>query len=80
MVLCYFGDYILILFTIILTILCCKYFKKNEMIQIDIETDNNSNNINIKKDKKSYKKIATEIDSKEAKDNKDNQDEIVIDS
>ena len=70
----------LILFTIILTILCCKYFKKNEMIQIDIETDNNSNNINIKKDKKSYKKIATEIDSKEAKDNKDNQDEIVIDS
>ena len=70
----------LILFTIILTILCFKYFKKNEMTQIDIETDNNSNNINIKKDKKSYKKIATEIDSKEAKDNKDNQDEIVIDS
>ena len=69
-----------ILFIIIFTILCLKYFKKNDMKQMNIEIENNSANINIKKDEISYKKISTEADSKEPKDNKDNQAEIVIES
>ena len=69
-----------ILFIIIFTILCLKYFKKNDMKQMNIEIENNSANINIKKDERSYKKISTEADSKESKDNKDNQAEIVIES
>ena len=69
-----------ILFIIIFTILCLKYFKKNDMKQMNIEIENNSANINIKKDERSYKKISTEADSKEPKDNKDNQAEIVIES
>ena len=39
-----------ILFIIIFTILCLKYFKKNDMKQMNIEIENNNANINIKKD------------------------------
>ena len=72
---------------IIIIILCCKYLKKNDMTQMDIENEGNSNigNINNKSDENekkdsSYKKIATEAESKEQRDNKDNQPEIVIES
>jgi hypothetical protein len=72
---------------IIIIIICCKYLKKNDMTQMDIENEGNNNigNINNKNDENekkdsSYKKIATEAESKEQRDNKDNQPEIVIES
>ena len=72
---------------IIIIIICCKYLKKNDMTQMDIENEGNNNigNINNKSDENekkdsSYKKIATEAESKEQRDNKDNQPEIVIES
>ena len=75
-----------IFFIIIILILYCKYLKKNDMTQMNIEPENNvSNIINNKseEDKKkvsSYEKISTEADSKESKDNKDSQGIIVIES
>ena len=65
-------------FIIIVIFLCFKFLKKNDMTQMDIEFENK-----IGEDKKkisSYKKIATEADSKETKDNKDNQTVIVVES